>query len=234
MESVDKYLKVLHIQEELEQLNEANINSFFSKLAPEAKTKSLIQKMKISLKEKDPVNSIKRIKTLLNFLPVIKLKKIDKFANSKIDNFKRMKKMASVVLKNSVPTISKKANDYASSFLAISSLVAKKNDSKLKPEDNLKKHIKEFVLRVRKFGADYGDDTDDNSDSKIAGLSKEDLPDMAVAWTIVAMSTALAIGIGSGLFVVLGTISSLLPWIMILGFILAIVLGFLKFVMGGK
>ncbi|MFW9871761.1 MAG: hypothetical protein ACFFG0_01580 [Candidatus Thorarchaeota archaeon] len=202
MKSIEKYLEILNIKSELEQLNEADFSNLISKFTPEAKTKNLVRKMSSNINKKDPVKSLKNINSIFSFVPTMSSKKIDGFIGSKVKEFNSLKRMADVILKNSLPDISDSARDYASSFVAVSSFVTDKNKKDIKIKDNLKLRIKEFVLRTRKFM----DEHEPEVEKKGSRIQKEDLPDLAIAWTIVVMSTAIALGIGTGSYILLATI----------------------------
>jgi len=210
MDSVDKYLDTLYLKEELIQLNEVEFSSFLSKLEPESKTKKLTKNIKSSLNKKDPVKSLKKIKMLLNIVPKgLKFKSIEKIAVQKIDGYKKMKQTAGIVLKNSLPGMSKKINEFAATFLAVSSVMAKKKNKNLTPQQNLKNQIQDFVMQVRKFESDHGG-MEDEKESKGGGITTENMTDIAVAWVIIAMSTAIAVGGGIGAYVLLTSLTGVL------------------------
>ena len=118
-----------------------------------------------------------------------------------------MKKTASQILKNSLPNVSEKSQSAASSFLALASMFGKKDEKNMNPNDMLKRNIKEFVFRVRKFGETF--ESSEEGKKEGSRISKEDLPDLAVAWIIVVMSTAFAIGVGAGIYGVLGAFGAM-------------------------
>lgn len=203
MKSVDKYLELLEIKEELIALNEIDLNSLISKLTPEAKTKAIIKKMRSSVDKKNPVKSMKAIKKILNFVPAFEAKKLDSFIQSKFSGHKSLKATAKTILKNSLPDASDTSIDFASTFLAVSATIAEKGKEKISPRDNLKNRIKEFVIRTRKFM----DEHEEEAEKEQGLFTKENLPDLAVGWIIVVMATAFATGIGGGVFLVLLAVS---------------------------
>jgi hypothetical protein len=213
MEAIREYLKVLEIQDELVSLNEFELKNLISKLTPESKTKALIKDLSKSTNKRDPIKSLKRVSKLLKFLPTVELKKIDSYMKSKTTDYVKFKRMADVVVGNSLPGISDKARDFSSSFLAVTAFVVPKGKD-IDPAKNLKNNIKTFVFKTRKFM----DEQEDNV--KKSGLQKEDLPDLAVAWVIVLMTTALAAGLGTGAYLVLAAIAKAIPTIIIIGIIL--------------
>jgi hypothetical protein len=201
MKSIDKYLEVLEIKEEFISLNEVEFSQLISMLTPETKTKTLVKKINSSINKKDPVKTLKTIKNILSFLPDISSKKIDSFIKSKIPDFIKLKQLANTILKNSLPGTSDNVIDYASSFLVVSSFIVEKRDQNIQPKENLKKRLKEFVLKTRKFMDE--NEPEEEKSKKGGGFQKEDLPDLAVAWVIVIMSTAFMTGIGTGFYFIL-------------------------------
>lgn len=225
MEYINKYLKILEIQDECIKLNEANLGNLFSKLTPETNTKSLLKQMESSINKRDPVTSIKRIKSLLSFLPTVKLKSVDSYIESKVKEYKNLKRMSRIVLTNSLPGISVEVQDYASSFLALSSFVVKKGQN-INPKENLKKNLKEFIMKTRKFM----DEQESDQENKKVAFQKEDLPDLAVAWTIVVMTTALGTALGLGGYAILTSIAGAIPWIIFVGLTFAVCWGIMQVV----
>lgn len=223
MEYIDKYLEVLETQDEFVKLDEVDLSKLVSILTPESKTKSLIKKVQSSLDKKDPIKSLKRIKSLMSFMPKVNIRKIDNYLGSKLKDYKGLKKMADIIVGNSLPNISNPTKDYATSFLALSSFIAKKG-SKITPKDNLKKNVKEFVMRSRKFIDDYEDD-EKGKKAKKTGFQKEDLPDLAVAWVVVVMSTVFGVSLGSGLYAILVSFAATVPYFMATIFIVALIWG---------
>lgn len=212
MDSIDKYLKELYIKEDDEYIIETDLKAALSKMTSSKKTQSILKGFSKTLNNKNPIGSLKQISSKIKYIPTIKTSSIDKYLTPKLSEFKKLKNTANVILTNSVPNISKESNQLASTFLAISSMYTKKSEKNLSPNQKMKNNSKEFVMRVRKFM----DDNDDEETSKSRGFQKEDLPDLAVAWVIVAMATALAIGMGTGIIMVTTAIAGFLPWAMLL------------------
>ena len=200
MKSVQEYLEILELQDELTSLNEFELKDVVAKLTPEAKTKTLIQNMGKSLNKRDPIKSLQRIQKLLTFLPSMNITKVDSYMKKKSSDYTKFKRTADTVLANSITGVNDTVRNFASSFLALTAFVIPK-DSKDSPDQNLKKNIKTFVFKVRKF-------MDEHEKEQDARFSKEDLPDLAVAWVIVVMTAGLAAGIGTGIVVVASAISA--------------------------
>lgn len=210
METVDQYLKILEIKNECMLLKEDELDMAISKLTPEAKAKSLVKKLGSSFNPKKPIDSLSRVNTLLSFLPKVKVVTLDRFMSSKVKEYKSLKQIASVVLKNSLSEVSDNVNDYASSLLACLSLVAKRGE-KITPKDNLKRLLKETVTKSRKFIEEH----EEQIPAK-PGFKKEDIPDMAVGCTIVAISVGVGIALGTGIYSVLTAIAAALPGLLLL------------------
>lgn len=188
MDNIDKYLESLYIQEEFLHINEADLKTAIDKISVSGQIKSLLNNIKNMLNPKDPMKSLVKIKSAAKRLPTVKQSSIDKFIGSKFKEFKPLKKMAEAVLKNSVPGLSDYSVDAASSFLAFISFFVAKNEKHLKPKDKLKLNIKDFVARTRKFGEEYGEEATE----KTSRLQKEDIPDLAIAWTMVVMGIVIS------------------------------------------
>lgn len=207
MNNINTYLEELYIKDEL--LYEFDLNSI-KKLIPEDKIKELIKGFKADLNSKDPIKSLKKIKSKLNFIPHINTSSFDKFMISKIPNFNSLKKYSREVLENSLTNINQKSLDAASSFLAYTSVIMPKNESNKKQKDNLKINIKKFVFKFREFDEEI---TEENEKTK--KVPKEYMADLIVAWTVVAMAVTLSIGLIVGIFVFGGGISipTIMPYI---------------------
>jgi hypothetical protein len=220
MSNVNEYIDILYLHEELLQLNEIDLSAAIRKLTPESKTKNMVKNIATSLDKKDKSKSLKKIKTIVTAVPKVKPQSIDNHISSKYSDYKKMKKTADVVLKNSLPEVSIKVRDIASTFLSVSSMVAKKKNLNIEPTTNLKNNIKLFVTKVRSF-VDFDED---EQEKKKSGLEKEDIADLSVAWVIVTMSTALAVGLGTGMYGVLTAIAALftVPNLIIAGFFIMI------------
>ena len=210
MDQIDRYLETIYLQEELISLNEFDLKKIVSKVLPEKKIGDLIKKMKSASNDKKPVESLKKIRSLVKTLPLVNEKKFDSYLVSKVDNYKMLKKKAQTIVENSLPNISKSAIEYSSMFLAISTLFVPKKQKNITPDKLLKSNIKTFVMKVRKFTSDY--EEDDETESK---FKKEDIPDLAVAWTIITMSIVVGWAAYSGLSFVMSALASALPIVII-------------------
>lgn len=231
MKNIDKYLETLYIQEDLIILNEMDLLKLFKNITIE-KAKLLTKQIKSKLDEKNPTKSLKNIKALVSNLPKIKVKALDTYAKEKMKNYESMKKTSKLILANSLPHVSKPMQDVAATFLVVSSMFGKKGAS-LTHKQNLTIQIKTFVTKVRTFGEGYEVEEPPKRERL---LQKEDIPDLAVAWTIVAMTTALAVGVGGGVFVILSSIPTLISahFYGIIIFLFFIVLVVASVIMVGK
>jgi hypothetical protein len=210
MDMIDKYLEVIYLQEDLVTINELDLKGFISKLSPESKTKSLAKKISGMVNPKKPIGSLKKVSAAVKFLPTIKKSSFDKYMVSKVDNYKVLKNKSEVIVRNSLPSVSKDAVDMASTFLAVSTMFVPKKDKNITKDKLLKRNVQTFVTKVRKFGDDYED-----QERKESALKKEDIPDLAVAWVIVVMSLAIGVAVYSGLVLTFGALASFLPWVML-------------------
>jgi len=156
--------------------------------------------------KRKPFETIKKLKPILSFLPTVKIETVDKYFSSKISQYKSFKKLSETILKNSLPEISDKSNNIASSFLALSSFIVQKGEESIEPRENLKTRIKQFVIKTRKFMEEQ------SSEEKIKSgrFQKEDIPDLAVAWVIIVMAITFAAGIGMGSYVLLSALAGLI------------------------
>jgi len=206
MENINNYFEILEIKDELLTLNESDFSSFISKLTPEVKLNSLTKKMSSVVDKRKPFETIKKLKPILSFLPTVKIETVDKYFSSKISQYKSFKKLSETILKNSLPEISDKSNNIASSFLALSSFIVQKGEESIEPRENLKTRIKQFVIKTRKFMEEQ------SSEEKIKSgrFQKEDIPDLAVAWVIIVMAITFAAGIGMGSYVLLSALAGLI------------------------
>jgi hypothetical protein len=200
MRPIDNYLVLLEIQDKV--LNEAGMKAIISKFTPESKTIALVKKLNASVDKKDPLKSLKKVKSLLSFVPKVPAAKVDSFLGSNIPDYKKFKTTSNTVLKNSLSDVNPKVLDYASSFLALSAFIVPKGKN-IAPDKNLKTNIKDFVMKTRKFIDDHEEKID-----KTPLISKEDLPDIAVASVIITTAIGLAGGIIYGSWVVASAIAS--------------------------
>ena len=203
MNNINYHLEMIYIQEELQNMTENKLIDFIKNMSPQNKIKSLISKVK-SL---DSINNGKnlfkfadKLKSFVKGFPSISLDTIEKFSKKQIKNFNSMKKTSETILKNSVPNISKKGLDAASTFLAITSVVDKKG-SKLSQTEILKKHTKDFVFKIRKFENTI--DSEYEEKEKKVLMQKEDIPDFIVGIAIASSAIAIAGAVGAGLYVLL-------------------------------
>jgi len=191
MNKIDSYLNEIYVREELN--------------LPNLDVKGFISKSKKVVDEKDPKGSINRILKIAP--PGIKpsmLKTIDSYASGKYDKYDTMKASTAKIIKNSIEGVSPKMAEIAASYLTISSMFGKKGQQNMTHEAMLKINIKEFVVKARSFGEDYSDEEEEKSNKR---LRPSDYADLSVAWVIVVMSTALAVGIGGGVYVFLKVIA---------------------------
>jgi len=196
MNKIDIYLDILNETQRLSEDIGIDLPSV---------NKGLVQKIYKSIDKKEPIESMKKIKKIIPpGLKSTSVTKVNTYLNKKIKNFGVYKSTSSAVIKNSLPGISPKMLDVASGFLAFSSMITKKKDAKKDPKILLKINIKEFVTKCRKFGEDYSDE-ENKSKSK---MTPGDIADLSVAWVIICMASALAIGVVSGTLVVTGAIAT--------------------------
>ena len=191
MNKIDIYLNELHIQEDI------------ASVLPKIDSRSYIKKLKGSVNLKDPVGSMKKVAKLAppGLTPNV-IKRIDKVASEKYANYKKLQTISSRVVKNSIANVSDQMSEIAGSFLVISSMFSK-GKKNITHEANLKIQLKEFVTRVRKFGEDY-----DEEEKKNSKIRPSDYADLSVAWVVVVMSTALAVGIGGGTYIFLKVVAA--------------------------
>ncbi len=207
MDKIDKYLEHIYIQEDFQNLIETTFEKDIHKVSKDIKGKKIFKQMHSLLDPKNPAKSLKKIKKFIPKVPKININTIDKYMASKVKDYRNLKKTADVIISNSITGISKESKDAASSFLAISSLFGKKKE-KITTKDNLKKNIRTFVTKVRKFTEEY-----EEKEEGGVKISKEDIPDFAVAWVIVIMTISLAIAVGTGLYGIIATVSGLISGI---------------------
>jgi hypothetical protein len=193
MDFLDEYIKTLYIMDE--NLLEIDLAKISKKLASEPKMRSWFKDFKFAVDRKDGNEVVKQIQKLP--VPNTPLPVIDKVAAVITDDFVSKKSLAKKVISNSLSGATNTITDLASSFLSIlSSVKTDKNDNR-SDSDRLKQYLKEFVLTSRKFIDEVEDDEIKINPMK---YKKEDLPDLAVAWTIVAM--AAGIGVGINIFII--------------------------------
>lgn len=188
MDILNSYIDSLCFREE-KTLLEINFNQVIKRLTPESKFRSWFKDFNSAVKNKKPKEVASQLKKL--GLPKMTMATLDKAATASDSDYMRRKKLAQRILANSLPGATNKSIGPASAFLAI--LCAMKTSKNDKRDDmtRLKGYVKEFVTKTRKFTDDYGEP--EEKTTKPGGLSKEDLPDIAVAWTIMVMTTGLSI-----------------------------------------
>jgi len=228
MDKLDKYLDSFYLQEELNMLNEFDLTKLSSKIPTDEKANGILKKLNSSINMNKPKESLVKMKKVVSGLPSINTSSVESFATKKIKNYKAMKGMSQKIIENSLPGISNNMVNNAAIFLAISSNFSKK-DEKVSQQDVLKRNIKTFVLKVRKFADDF-DDSEEKKKTSV--FQKEDIPDLAVAWVIVAMATAIAIGFGTGIYAILTSIAafSLTGTLMAVILLIAVILSILSYV----
>jgi len=195
MNKIDVYLNILNETQCLSEdigIDLPNVN------------KGLVQKINKSIDKKDPIGSMKKIKT---FIPTgFKLNAISKaetYLSKNVKNFGLYKSTTSAIIKNSVPGISPKMLNAASGFLAFSSMLTKKEDKNKNPKMLLKMNIKKFVTECRKFGEDHNDE-----ETMSSKMRPGDLADLSVAWVIICMGSAAAIGVIGGVLTISGALAT--------------------------
>ena len=150
MNKVDYYLESLYLTEELDLIQEG-LGDIVKKFTID-KVKRLFGFVRSG--------DSKKLTALGNSIGLnrIKPKSMDSFANSRIANFSSSKDLAKKVLKNSMPGLSKKMLEAASSTIAAASVVPKRKGVVVKsPQRRTKELIKEVVVKSRKWQDDYMD-----------------------------------------------------------------------------
>ena len=212
MNNINYHLEMIYIQEDLQNISENKLTDFIKNMLPQNKMKSLLSKVKTLDSINNGKNLFKfadKVKAFAKGFPAISLDKIESFSKDKIKNFTQMKKTSTTILQNSVPKISKKGLDAASTFLAISSIVDKKG-SKISQKDNLKQHIKKFVFKLRSFENTI-DSTYEEKEKKTM-LQKEDISDFLVAIAIASSIIGLVVAIGTGTYGILVAVASMVTF----------------------
>ncbi len=187
--------------------------------------KGLVKKISSTIDVKNPIGTMKKIKKLTpkGFDNLNAVKKAEAYASDKFEKFGVFKKTATQVIKNSLSGVSPKVADVAGGFLAVTAMVVKKSDKNKSPEKVLKVNIKEFITRARKFGEDY----DEDDETQKGKMRTSDVTDLSVAWVVIVMSTAVAVGLINGSFVISAAISAFVAASAQTIFIVLLVLAFL-------
>lgn len=195
MEKIDKYLNDLYITEEINYILEFEFKSLLNKFKTKSDIMSFGKKFKSLVNVKNPEKAIKKGKQLTKNIKV-ELSSVDKFL-SKIDKtFLKRKTLAKRILENSLSKASLSSIDIASSFLAVTSVIQKKN-KQLPTNVKLKNDIKKFVTQVRKFQNEYGENEDDDSKSSSHRIPMESVPDYAIGLTIFLFGVVIIWGLVS-------------------------------------
>lgn len=201
MNNLNVYLESIYIQEDLKSLIPNMSDGLGKQLAK-------------SIDIKNPDKTAKVVKRLLPRVePKSGFSKLDKFMDSKFDKFKTYKQLASRILSNSVPGLSKYVADSAASAIVIISMFAKKSEKNQPYEKNLKKNLKEVVDRARKFGEDFDDDYADEEDDAKKKRKIQDIADLSVAWGVIMVLSVVILGIGAGLYGVLVAIGAVITFL---------------------
>jgi len=214
MMETQKYVDMLFLQEEMEVLNEVELKVFLQKLLPEVKMKKFLTKVAGTIDKKRPFETLLKVKKLFAPLPNITTESIDSFMSRKYKNYLPLKKVARTVLRNSIPDASDRMIDTAATFVTISSMVAKKGE-KIDERTRLKQQIKECVMKVRKFI----DANEEEAEKRRIG--KEEFADIAIAFVIISMASAVGLALAFGIYTILSTIAGLLAPLMVIAAIVA-------------
>lgn len=189
MDILNSYIDSLYFRED-ESLLEINFSQVIKRLTPESKFRGWFKDFNSAVKNKKPKEVVNQLKKL--GLPKMTIATINKAASTSDSNYMKRKKLAQTILSNSLSKATKKSIEPASAFLAILCAMKTSKNDKRDDMNRLKGYVKEFVLKARKFTDDYGGEPEEKT-AKPGGLSKEDLPDVAVAWTIMVMTTGLSV-----------------------------------------
>jgi hypothetical protein len=226
MNKIDTYLEQLDLIAGLELIKEIDLKDFAKKLAP-SQLKGIISKFKSSFDIKKPDKIIKAVKATK--IPVVKPGIIDKFIGSKVPDYKKNKAAAKTILKNSIGNAKDLSIDAAATFIAIKSMFKKKGE-KDDPKGILKKNIKEFVLKARKFQSEY-----EALPEEKQKIPKDVLGDYIVGATIISLGLAFLAFVGAGVYVILTSIATLIyPIIPIAAAVLLITYVVLFFMSRGR
>ena len=187
MSNLNVYLNELHEMHTL--LEELDVG-----LKPD---KSMFKRIAKIVDSGDPKKSIAKIKKLIppGFNAKKAYSKMESFLGDKTKEYSSFKNIATQVVKNSLPGVSKKTADISGSFLAATSILVTKKTEKNKPQKQiLKSNIKEFVDKCRQFA----DDDDDEVKEK---KSASETMDLAVGWTIIVLSVTIGLLLIKGVVV---------------------------------
>ena len=189
MNKLDMYLNEIYIHEDIQETLK-DYTRF---------DKNMLMKIKSAVNPSDPKGSLKSLKKVApsGFNSKNAISKIDSALGLKISEYPKLKNRATIVVKNSIDGVSPVMADIAGTFLGFHSLFTKKGQENQSLDKNLKANLKIFVSKVRKFGEDYEEDEKESKPK----LRPSDYADLSVAWVIIVMTTALAVGIGAGTYV---------------------------------
>jgi hypothetical protein len=204
MNNLDSYLNEIYFTEEIQQVSEG----FFDFL-PNLNVKQLIRKVKDSVDETNPIETIKKISKIIpSGITEKKLKQAEETLTSKIDIYPKLKTTATNVIKNSLPNASNKVAELAGAYVAISSFISKKSEANITPEKNLRNNLKKFVYDVRKF-------TDDYSEEKTSSLKfkASDYTDMIIGFVIVSSFVMVVGSILTGSYIIINTIGKMIMFV---------------------
>lgn len=187
MNKIDTYLQELYIQEEIDIFMEGILDNF-----PKFDYKNIAKKM---VSVFDPSNLKKSIVKLSTIVPpgvtINNFQKLESKVSEHIENYQTLKETATPIIKNSLPGISPKMLNLASSFLAISSFVSDKKNDKITAEKNLRNQIKKFVYKARGFA-------DEQEEDERMKMKPSDYTDMVIGFTIIVLSTYIVGKLVSG------------------------------------
>lgn len=207
MDKIDIYLEQLYLTEQIELLDEGVLKDIVKKLVPESKIKSVISKLKKSFDIKKPEKIIKAAKGIK--IPAVNPKIIDKTIGSKVPLFRKNKAIAKPILKNSLPKAKDKSIEAAATFVALQSLFKKKGET-----ENLKailrKNIKDFVLRARKFESDYESQPEEKQTIPADVLGDYIIGSVIIILALVTMGYLMS-GVYAIVSLIVGIFSGLLP-----------------------
>lgn len=196
MNKIDKYLNELYINEDFLLLKEE-----LDKVLPKP-DKGMFKKISNMLDQSNIQGSLaKLVKMVPNSVSPSLIQKAEGKLESNAPQYVAMKDKATRVIKNST-NVSPKMAEASGSALAVLSLFAKKSEKNKKPEQILNDNLKAVISKARSFGEEYEDDEDENKSK----LRPSDISDMAVAFTIITLSVAIAWGVLSGGYAVVAAV----------------------------
>lgn len=183
MERIDNYLQILYLAEEFEVIEEG-LGDVVKKFTID-KAKSFVKKLVDSIKSGNE-GAIKSLVKSSGFAK-IKVNAIDKFMGNKSSDYAMAERLASKVLKNSLPGKPKPETiDRAASYIAIRSVMIDKKGEIPNVTANVRKHLKNFVTKTNKYYDDYEQRIDEvEREGKKPPIPKDSLPDYVVGAVIV-------------------------------------------------